>query len=133
MPGISVIRMRGAVCFMAVVFAPVQGLASSIVTAGSPGSGPSTSIVTVPDTPPDEMKSVVTVGDAAPEPGDAAEDITVIRGGEIGGPMPPPEPEPQKFVEPMLDPNDRGTSAKRNALKRQAEEEAARQSAQPAP
>lgn len=130
-------HMRGAICFMTVVLAPVHVLASSIVTAGSPGSGPSTSIVTVPDTPPDEMKSVVTVGDAAPEPGDATEDITVIRGGEIGGPKPPPEPEPQKFVEPMLDPNDRGTPAKRNALKRQAErlaeEEAARQSAQPAP
>ena len=54
----------------------------------------------------------------------------VIRGGEVGSAAARPTAAPaQATAEPLLDPNDRGTPAKRKALKRQ-EERLARQAAE---
>jgi hypothetical protein len=58
----------------------------------------------------------------------------VIRGGEVGATSPRPSAAPTQAVpsgEPLLDPNDRGTPAKRKALKRQ-EERLAREAAEAA-
>lgn len=148
-------RAHGVILIVATAFAPaveastqwpsIVTLADSTVdpsvsTTPPVGNGPTPSIIELPDTPAGDMPSVLVLGAPAPanETADPEEapPLTVIRGGEIGGPLPPPPPEPVEFVEPLLDPNDRGTPAKRNALKRQQERlereaEAARQAAQP--
>jgi hypothetical protein len=121
---------------------PLAGPASSIVTLGGEAAidpsivaavsdtGPSPSIITVPDTP--ATPSIITLGVPAPadeataaapsSQGQAAP--TVIRGGEVGSASPRPLAAPTQAApsgEPLLDPNDKGTPAKRKALKRQAE------------
>lgn len=116
---------------------PLTGAAPSIVTLGEEAAidpsivaavsetGPSPSIVTVPDTP--ATPSIVTLGgpadeDVAAVPSSQPAMPTVIRGGEVGPPVALPAPAPaQATTEPLLDPNDKGTPAKRKALKRQAE------------
>lgn len=129
---------------------PLTGAATSIVMPGEDLSidpsivaavsetGPSPSIVVLADTP--DAPSIITLGE--PEP--AGEEVaatpptqrmmmpTVIRGGEVGEAAARPSPEPAQAAapsgEPLLDPNDRGTPAKRKALKRQ-EERLAREAA----
>lgn len=100
----------------------------SIVAAVSE-TGPTPSIEVVADTPPGDTPSIIALGGPAP----AGEDIAatqrmtmpmVIRGGEIGSAAARPSPAPTQLTQPgvpMLDPNDKGTPAKRKALKRQAE------------
>jgi hypothetical protein len=133
------------------------GVAAAIdpsIVAATPTEGPAPSIVALTDTPASETPSIIALG--GPAPADetiAAESATsermtgpmVIRGGEIGQasarPTAQPSAQPQQAATqpgvPLLDPNDRGTPAKRKALKRQEErlarEAAAGQSAQPDP
>jgi hypothetical protein len=111
----------------------------SIVAAVSE-AGPTPSIITVRDTP--DTPSIVALGEPAPA-GEAVATVPpalsqrtarpmVIRGGEVGEAVARPSPAPaQAATEPLLDPNDRGTPAKRKALKRQ-EEQLARQAAEAA-
>jgi hypothetical protein len=123
---------------------PLTGAASSIVVLGEDVSidpsivaatpreiGPFPSVVAVADTP--DTPSIVTLGEPAP----ANEDLAavppagsqrtttpmVIRGGEVGSASARPSsaPAPAQPGAPLLDPDDRGTPAKRKALKRQAE------------
>ena len=115
----------------------------SIVAAVSE-SGPTPSIVVLADTP--DTPSIITLGEPAP----AGEEVavtppsqrmtmpTVIRGGEVGEATARPSPAPAQAATqpPLLDPNDKGTPAKRKALKRQAErlaEEAAAAAENPQP
>jgi hypothetical protein len=117
----------------------------SIVAAVSE-TGPAPSIVVLADTP--DTPSIVTLGGPAP----AGEEVVatpssqrpmmpmVIRGGEVGEEAARPSPAPAQAATqpgvPLLDPNDRGTPAKRKALKRQAErraEEAAAAAQDPQP
>jgi hypothetical protein len=145
---------------------PIAGSAPSIVTLGDSEAidpsivaavsetGPSPSIVAVADTP--DTPSIVTLGEPAP----AGEEVaatppassgrattpTVIRGGEVGEadarPASPQAATPAQATAqpdvPLLDPDDRGTPAKRKALKKQAarlaeEAAAAAQNPQPDP
>jgi hypothetical protein len=138
---------------------PLTGAASSIVALGEDVSidpsivaatpreiGPFPSIVTVADTP--DAPSIVMLGGPAPADEDVAAASSsqrpttpmVIRGGEVGSASARPSPAPQQALTqpgvPMLDPDDRGTPAKRRALKRQAErlaEEAAAAAQNPEP
>jgi hypothetical protein len=124
----------------------LTGAATSIVTLGEDISidpsivaavsetGPAPSIVVLADTP--DTPSIVTLGGPAP----AGDEIAatpfsqrpmmpmVIRGGEVGEAAARPSPAPAQAATqpgvPLLDPNDRGTPAKRKALKRQAERQA---------
>lgn len=144
---------------------PPAGSAPSILTLGeavaidpsivaaTPTDGPTPSILVLADTPAGETPSIIALGGPAP----ASETIAaespaparmtgpgpmVIRGGEVGSASARPTAQPQQAAtqpgEPLLDPNDRGTPAKRKALKRQAERlareaAAAGQNAQPDP
>lgn len=122
--------------------APVTGAAPSILVLGEDvaidpsivaavsADSNAPSIVAVPDTP--DTPSIVTRGEpAAPGEAEAAaapgsQRMTtpmVIRGGEVGTAAARPSPAPAEDAGPvpLLDPNDRGTPAKRKALKRQAE------------
>lgn len=144
---------------------PLTGSAPSIVTLGeqaaidpsivaaTPTDGPTPSIVALADTPAGETPSIIVLGGptpanatAAAEAPEATERITspepmVIRGGDVGTASERPTAPPQQAATqpgvPLLDPNDKGTPAKRKALKRQAErlarEAAAGQNAQPDP
>ena len=100
----------------------------SIVAAVSE-TGPTPSIVVLADTP--DTPSIITLGEPAP----AGEEVAatpssqrgtmpmVIRGGEVGEATARPSAGPAQAATqpPLLDPDDRGTPAKRKALKRQAE------------
>lgn len=133
---------------------PVQEGTNSFVAPAATVTTPS--IVVAPEQSPSDMPSIIVIGkptdttarvvdgEARPEGVEGgAEIIKVVRGGDAGGPYPPPappaaDPLTQPGV-PMLDPNDRGTPAKRNALRKQ-EERLAREAAaaaqnaqQPAP
>jgi hypothetical protein len=100
----------------------------SIVEA-APLDGPTPSIIALADTPSGDTPDVLTLGGPAPADGGKPEDPhgmtmpMVIRGGETGQAYASPAPAQAAapVTEPLLDPNDRGTPAKRNALKRQAE------------
>lgn len=149
--GLSVMGVRGVVILLAAFGAakahassietlpPLTGAAPSIlalgdetgvdpsIVAAATETRPSPSILAVPDTP--TTPSIITLG--APEDDGVASAAptslrpmapTVIRGGEVGPSSPRPSAAPaQATTEPLLDPNDRGTPAKRKALKRQAE------------
>jgi hypothetical protein len=105
--------------------------------------GPAHSVVALANTPVRDTPDVITLGGPAPDDeADAAGSgrltPTVIRGGEAGDAFARPSPAQASAptAEPLLDPNDRGTPAKRKALKRQAErlareKAAAGQSAEP--
>jgi hypothetical protein len=119
------------------------------IVAAVAETGPTPSIVDLADTP--ATPSVITLGEPAPAGEDVAatppassQSMTpmVIRGGEVGSASARPSPAPAQAATqpgvPLLDPNDRGTPAKRKALKRQAErlaeqEAAGQQNAQPDP
>jgi hypothetical protein len=111
----------------------------SIVAAVSE-TGPTPSIVDLPDTP--ATPSVITLGGPAPAgedvaaaPPAASQSMTpiVIRGGEVGEATDSPAPAPAQAATqpdvPLLNPDDKGTPAKRKALKRQAERLAEEQAA----
>ena len=115
----------------------------SIVAAVSE-TGPAPSIVVLADTP--DTPSIITLGEPAPAGEEVAatpssERVTmpmVIRGGEVGEATARPSAAPAQAATqpPLLDPNDKGTPAKRKALKRQAErlaEEAAAAAENPQP
>ncbi|MEW9807480.1 hypothetical protein ABUE31_15925 [Mesorhizobium sp. ZMM04-5] len=114
----------------------------SIVDAG-PLVGPAPSILALADTPTGETTDILSLGDPA-LPGEAAagdaDRMTmplVIRGGETGQISARPAPAPAQATAPdgqppLLDPNDRGTPAKRKALKRQAERLAQQKAQAPA-
>ncbi len=100
----------------------------SIVAATPPRSGLPRPIVALADTP--DTPSIVTLGEPAPANEDVAAAASqrptmpmVIRGGEVGSASARPSPAPALTQPgaPLLDPDDRGTPAKRKALKRQAE------------
>jgi hypothetical protein len=137
---------------------PLTGAASSIVVLGEDVSidpsivaatpreiGPFPSVVEVADTP--DTPSIVTLGEPAPANEDLAAAASqrpttpmVIRGGEVGSASARHSPAPALTQPgaPLLDPDDRGTPAKRKALKRQAERlaqeaEQAAQNPQPDP
>jgi hypothetical protein len=130
---------------------PLAGAAPSIATLGdtaaidpsivaaTPAEAYGTpSIVVLADTP--DAPSIVSLGEPAASPTAASEHPampTVIRGGEVGEVYARPAPAAaQPVTEPLLDPNDRGTPAKRKALKRQAQrlaEEAAAAAKNPQP
>ncbi len=94
----------------------------SIVAAVSE-TEPTPSIVTLQDTT--ATPSIIALGQPADGDAETAERSTtpmIIRGGEVGSASARPSPTPAKAAaEPLLDPDDRGTPAKRKALKRQAE------------
>lgn len=139
-------RVQGVVILLA-AFGAAQAQAASIATpsiimlgdenavdpsivAAVSGTEPTPSIVTVPDTT--TTPSIIALGEPADGDAEVAERSTtpmVIRGGEVGSASARPSPTPAKAAaEPLLDPNDRGTPAKRKALKRQ-EERLAREAA----
>lgn len=99
----------------------------SIVAAVSE-TGPTPSIIALADTP--TTPSIITLGEPAIDEdadGSSSQRMTtpmVIRGGEVGAATARPSPAPAQSATqagaPRLDPNDRGTPAKRKALKRQA-------------
>jgi hypothetical protein len=116
------------------------------IVAAPPLDGPAPSIIALADTPAGDNPDVITLGAPAPA-GEATSSATddaqrvtmpmVIRGGDVGQAYARPSPaSSQPAATPLLDPNDRGTPAKRNALKRQAERlarEAAAGGGQPDP
>jgi hypothetical protein len=140
---------------------PVDGDVPSITTLGDDAeidpsivaaiseTGPSPSIIALADTP--MTPSIITLGEPAGPAGEEesvgqpSQRVTipmVIRGGEVGEAAARPSPAPASAATqpgvPLLDPNDRGTPAKRKALKRQAarlaeEAAAAKQNPQPDP
>lgn len=105
------------------------------IVAATPTEGPAPSIVALADTPAGNMPSIVALGGPVPadenvaagSPASTERMATpmVIRGGDIGQASARPTSQPQQAATqpgvPLLDPNDRGTPAKRKALKRQAE------------
>ncbi len=100
----------------------------SIVAATPAPDGPSPSIVALADTPRDATPSIIAPGDPAPAGESVASSPSqrlvpiVIRGGEVGDADPRPAAAPAQASTPtQLDPNDKGTPAKRKALRRQAE------------
>ncbi len=144
----SVMRIQGMLV-IAVAFGAADAQASSISIAAPLGGAISISnvgtsedssaaksnwpsITVMPDTPAGLTTSIVTLG----EPADSGEAATsnlpahrrpapvVFRGGEAGqASVRPPTASggDTQAGTPLLDPNDRGTPAKRKALKRQAE------------
>lgn len=160
-----VMRILGMVV-IAFAFGAADAQASSISIAAPLGSAPSISLVgapedpsvavptpdwpsitVMPDTPAGRTPSIVTLGEPA-DPDDAATTAlpahrrpapVVFRGGEAGqASVRPPTASggDTQATTPLLDPNDRGTPAKRKALKRQAERlarEKASGTAQPEP
>ena len=156
--GLSVMRVQGTIILLAVLGAaqaqassietllPTDVTPSIImlgeetaidpsVVAAVAETEPTPSIVTLADTP--ATPSIIALGDpadgaiaAAPSPQRQAP--MVIRGGEVGAASArPPASSAQPATRPgvpLLDPDDRGTPAKRKALKEQ-EERLARQAA----
>jgi hypothetical protein len=114
-----------------IISLPDSAYTPSIEAVPPVGDGPTPSIIALPNTP--AGLSIRALGEPAPAGRDIADETgeptpTVIRGGEIGGAAQPPEPAAEP-AEPLLDPADRGTPAKRNALRRQAERLAREQDA----
>lgn len=103
----------------------------SIVAATPAPEGPTPSIIALADTPRDAMPSIIALGEPAPAGEAVASSPSarsqhglvpiVIRGGEVGDADPRPAASPTQASTPLLDPNDKGTAAKRKALKRQEE------------
>ncbi len=131
--------------------APLDGVAPSVQTIGDSASidpsivaatpdqsGPFPSILALADQPAGDTPSVISLGDPAPAAEAAASTAApqrqgsvspqVIRGGEVGSAYVRPSAAAsaalEQASEPVLDPNDKGTSAKRKALKRQAARQA---------
>jgi len=127
--------------------APLSGVAPSIETMGEnvavdpsivaamPDLGePTPSIAVLADTRSDDTPSIISLGDPAPVGEDVASAPSggrqimttpmVIRGGEVGNEVARPSGAPAQAAgtdtTPLLDPNDKGTSSKRKALKQQA-------------
>ena len=109
-----------------------EAIDPSIVAATPAPSGPTPSIVALADTPRDAMPSIIALGEPAPAGEAVASSPSgksqhglvpiVIRGGEVGHADSRPAASPAQASTPaQLDPNDKGTSAKRKALKRQNE------------
>lgn len=109
----------------------------SIVAATPDQSEPTPSVIVVADSPSGDTPSIISLGGPAPVGEDVASTPSggrqtmttpmVIRGGEVGNDVarPTASTAPGQSGDaastPLLDPNDKGTSAKRKALKRQAE------------
>ncbi|HEY6629965.1 MAG TPA: hypothetical protein VIZ90_00800 [Rhizobiaceae bacterium] len=99
------------------------------IVAAVAETGPSPSIITLPDTP--DSPSIVALGapasadEAAATPSSRQPAPMVIRGGEVGSSSARASSAQTEAAagsaEPLLDPDDRGTPAKRAALRRQAE------------
>jgi len=110
----------------------------SIVAATPDQGAPTPSIIVLADTPPRETLSIISLGEPAPAgeelgatpPSSGGRQImttpVVIRGGEVGNEIARPSASASPAqsggtaTTPLLDPNDKGTPAKRKALKRQA-------------
>jgi hypothetical protein len=148
-----------SILFLAVVAASGAAAAGSIVIATPSATQPSVmrppersgnnsfvapaatvsapSVIVWPDAPPPATPSIIVIGkpsagEASAAAGDGEPEIVkVVRGGEAGGPIPEPDAPVAQQETPLLDPNDRGTPAKRNALRRQ-EERLAREAAEAA-
>lgn len=125
--------------------APMTGPYPSIITLGDEAAidpsivaavsetGPTPSIVVLADTP--ATPSIISLGGPAPAdenvasaPPTSSQRMTtpeVIRGGEVGPAAVRSAPASSQAATqpgvPLLDPNDKGTPAKRKALRRQAE------------
>ncbi|MBX3583755.1 MAG: hypothetical protein KF810_17855 [Rhizobiaceae bacterium] len=103
----------------------------SIVAATPAPPGATPSILRLPDVQPGHTPSIIALGEPEPAgetvaatPSGAGGPVPiVIRAGEIGpaDPRPAQASAPAQQRVPLLDPNDKGTPAKRKALKRQAE------------
>ncbi|MCX7304661.1 MAG: hypothetical protein NTV73_10030 [Hyphomicrobiales bacterium] len=147
---LAAIGIAGAQAASIQTVAPFDGIAPSIqevgddvvvdpsIVAAMPDRGaPTPSVIAVADTPSGDTPSIISLGDPAPAgeamasaPSDGHQGMTspmVIRGGEVGNDVARPSTSaaPAQSADtgttPMLDPNDKGTSAKRKALRRQAE------------
>jgi hypothetical protein len=134
-PGASIEVLQPSAGSPSIVTLGEEAAIDPSIVAAAPTDGPTQSIVTLADTPAGDTPSIVAVGGPAP----ADENVTaespastermaapmVIRGGDIGQASATPISQPQQAATqpgvPLLDPNDRGTPAKRKALKRQAE------------
>jgi len=147
---VAVLGAAGAQAASIQTMAPLSGVTPSIATVGdnvdidpsivaaTPDQGaPSPSIAVLADTPPGKTLSIISLGEPAPmdeaaasTPSGGRQIMTtpmVIRGGEVGNEVARPSVSAAPAqsggtaATPLLDPNDKGTPAKRKALKRQAE------------
>jgi hypothetical protein len=126
----SIVALGDSTAWPSIVTLGTEGaIDPSIVAATPPPEGPSPSIVALADTPSGTTPSIIALGDPAPAgevvagtPSQRSLVPIVIRGGEVGDADPRPSSSPTQASTPaQLDPNDKGTPAKRKALKRQAE------------
>jgi hypothetical protein len=123
----SIVTLADSTAWPSIVTLGMEGaIDPSIVAATPPPEGPSPSIVALADTPSGATPSIIALGDPVPEAVAATPQRgrvpIVIRGGEVGDADPRPSSSPTQASTPaQLDPNDKGTPAKRKALKRQAE------------
>ncbi|MBL8577395.1 MAG: hypothetical protein JNK47_09235 [Mesorhizobium sp.] len=126
----SIVTLADSTAWPSVVTLGAEGAIDPSIVAATPATaGPSPSIVTLADTPSGSTSSIIALGDPAPSgeavaasPSQRGLVPIVIRGGEVGDADPQPAASPAQASTPaQLDPNDKGTPAKRKALRRQAE------------
>ncbi|MEQ1942121.1 hypothetical protein ABMA32_06815 [Mesorhizobium sp. VNQ89] len=129
----SIVTLADSAAWPSVVTLGADNAIDPSIVAATPAlDGPSPSIVALADTPRDAMPSIIALGEpapageaiASPPSGGSQHGLVpiVIRGGEVGDADPRPSSSPARAsTQQQLDPNDKGTPAKRKALKRQNE------------